>query len=1152
MRKFKDIDVVDAIEMMKMNLRDNRLCLLVGAGVSKCACDLYQTWYDFISDMVIYLYKPELESKGIEIKDVNDFYCHYEILNDKEKAKNIIYKIIEREGVLNIPSQFQRRNGIRESIESYVESHIPRIDKEKNTATLFNKTVSLTSNADFIVSMLRIKWNGIFTTNYDNLLEHVALNNGLTRFMVSDCASDLSLRNLRDMIIKLHGNIDFEQKSSCFDSDRHRKYIISQEDYEDYPTKHEAFMQLMKISLLKDCLCIVGFSGKDANFISWINWVREIIDVSINNKDSEYPRAKDIKVFFIDVRGGNIDDATQQYFENHRIYRILLTDTKVINLLGIEKLEENDSERANKLFKSFFDYLNNDKENDIFYTTFNLWAKVYKQTQNNPLDIEIDGNIADKLISYSSYLRILKESHFQSVFINAIKNKNELSKIEAEISLMALEQMQCDCENYECELFNKIENALNDNESLDRIKKLKERHFTLTDPEIELDGISDSIMYECALRYAFTFELKKLEKLLNNWTPSEEFFMRKLILLHLINPIVINGILSQELLDGIQPSVERFRATQIANILLGHNQEKFSVDEYEGLNEFSIFSLRDWYFSSLIQLNRDITAYGVSNGKEKELNISRAIRCLNFLIETPLMPQIGNWRIVSDSQWYQVAHALFEKYPFPILFYSSTMSSVNLLKRIGQDYAYSIKLHKQLPVFVERMFSLITNESDATSYRIYNNICVLLTEMIKGVDYHLWDIYVLKIWENNILPRFEKMHHIDDVYKLICECVTRSRNSQIVSKIIIDCLNEVKNTGNYGIVKDLLYHSRRNHNKEVFINIEATLNKYISSIDNYKDFVVLVNIHRLISKTQYKEIENKIIEVVSSLKINTFYIKGLVYYARSNYKLLNLIKKSLISSDLLWYNGIENGVFRSANFINIVAIDEFFKWTDRELDVVYDKLKFSAYELLRVIKDKESCVFMNYDSLLYDMMRFIDIHRGYLSTKKDLDELYNAIEEKYNLLTGFVSLEKSIFSDDECEMEVCIKYLEGKIKNDGIINNINYINVLITRILSRNKSSYLEILDVIQYIVRFYVKTKEELNMLPYLSNLIDKLTIKEFINLEQNVILCSELAILLADGLRKLGLQSGGISYWINIKNTRYFNWTICENIDYDKKQKI
>ena len=239
---------------------------------------------------------------------------------------------------------------MRESIEAYIESHTPKLNIKENTATLFGESISLDSSADFLVSMLGVNWNAIFTTNYDNLLEHIAMMNGLEKFKESNSAADLSLRNMREMIVKLHGSIDFEHKSNGFDSDKHRKYIITQEDYADYPVEHEAFMQLMRISLLKDCLCIVGFSGKDANFIAWINWVREIIEMNSQNNNTNYPKAKDIKVFFIDARGDMQDNATQLYFENHRIYRILLTDNKVIELINAETPDKEDPDCASKLF----------------------------------------------------------------------------------------------------------------------------------------------------------------------------------------------------------------------------------------------------------------------------------------------------------------------------------------------------------------------------------------------------------------------------------------------------------------------------------------------------------------------------------------------------------------------------------------------------------------------------------------------------------------------------------------------------------------------------------------------------------------------------------------------------------------------------------
>ena len=34
----------------------------------------------------------------------------------------------------------------------------------------------------------------------------------------------------------------------------------------------------MRISLLKDAYCIIGFSCDDPNFLLWINWVKDIVD----------------------------------------------------------------------------------------------------------------------------------------------------------------------------------------------------------------------------------------------------------------------------------------------------------------------------------------------------------------------------------------------------------------------------------------------------------------------------------------------------------------------------------------------------------------------------------------------------------------------------------------------------------------------------------------------------------------------------------------------------------------------------------------------------------------------------------------------------------------------------------------------------------
>ena len=56
------------------------------------------------------------------------------------------------------------------------------------------------------------------------------------------------------------GNIRSDSTSKYgFDCDPRCHYIISQEDYDSYREKHEAFVSLMRIALLQDYFCLIDF-----------------------------------------------------------------------------------------------------------------------------------------------------------------------------------------------------------------------------------------------------------------------------------------------------------------------------------------------------------------------------------------------------------------------------------------------------------------------------------------------------------------------------------------------------------------------------------------------------------------------------------------------------------------------------------------------------------------------------------------------------------------------------------------------------------------------------------------------------------------------------------------------------------------------------
>lgn len=117
--------------------------------------------------------------------------------------------------------------------------------------------------SDLHVKMLSLPWKDVFTTNYDTLLERSADLIVDKRYEIVTNKHDL-VWSTSPRIVKLHGSFPSE-----------RPFIISEEDYRQYPQKYAPFVNTVQQSLLENTLCLVGFSGDDPNFLNWIGWIRD-------------------------------------------------------------------------------------------------------------------------------------------------------------------------------------------------------------------------------------------------------------------------------------------------------------------------------------------------------------------------------------------------------------------------------------------------------------------------------------------------------------------------------------------------------------------------------------------------------------------------------------------------------------------------------------------------------------------------------------------------------------------------------------------------------------------------------------------------------------------------------------------------------------
>ena len=119
------------------------------------------------------------------------------------------------------------------------------------------------------VDLLNLGWRDLFTTNYDTLLERACLDADHSYNIVYN--KDTLLYSISPRIIKLHGSFP-----------NIRPYIITEEDYRTYPQQYPEFVNTVRQSLIENLFCMIGFSGDDPNFKSWLGWLRDVMGQKIS------------------------------------------------------------------------------------------------------------------------------------------------------------------------------------------------------------------------------------------------------------------------------------------------------------------------------------------------------------------------------------------------------------------------------------------------------------------------------------------------------------------------------------------------------------------------------------------------------------------------------------------------------------------------------------------------------------------------------------------------------------------------------------------------------------------------------------------------------------------------------------------------------
>lgn len=1149
----------EVLDQLREKYNKKLVSVIVGAGFSRNACKEYPLWKDLLYDMVVELYQDEIEKAYLRFRDINT--------GDKISLEDFtikeVPKIIGKVGYLRMVSDYVARKGYREAIEHYIEERIPYIDTATQQFRFAgrNKNKVIKIDGENFSAHKKLlegdKWERIYTTNYDKLLEYV-INAKEKKYAVITRAKDLSVNTEKTSIIKLHGDLydPNDKRVFMFDGNPHQQYIISEEDYKSYPQNHEAFTQLMRISLLQGVFCLIGFSGDDPNFVNWISWVRDIL---VTDEDKNLDNRKDkrttYKIFLIGLSDKEPDDVRKIFYENHNIVYVPLLRDDVKEIIDAKEISE-----PRDLFCKFFDYLyrgneldnpNNCIEETPSRKAYNaLWEQVYNVKHEASLPslktiVTVDEEKLAQLYALKPWNRIVTYTHNQKIFLREMIYKESLTEAEAKLTLLALADTGLTVDD---SIINRIEASGIKDDGINELKRITERTKTLFYSTYENEPTEGIDTYELVLRSLFSLEFKKTKELLARWIPTGIEIPRKALIMSFFEKEQAKILLSDYIMQEPNEK-EQYYATRLLNMVEDVFPPAHSLDRFENAN------VQDYYkdLSNLIKhaLNEKEKIKGYGTGKNEKIyyiggnkpsKIPEATVVLNLLLEVPAFVSYRNfYTMVNSEDWYHIHRIIYERYPLPVLYYSLQCADSKVKTRIGQDFAYSDLLTEN---YLEDIISNLLNAyiADDTPNYLRESILIIARELFVSVKPLKWESLFMQIWDKIVLKyRYEdvKNRRFDELDKFVEKALNSVATLSARQKIIQDVLIHVKDDTSFAINCLYYLHVLPSDLKEND-NVIAVIQKFVEEISTPEELNVAGNIYRLLTEEQKETCAQKCMRLLADKqsKITNLVYHVSEFFVKDNPEMTAVFVKSICENPLLWKNGVmgddgysDFAYLRLSEFTRRIYIDK------ASLMCIFERLKSSAAELINFTKRHgDAPFFSDTDGLMSEMITFLKHYEQRLYKEKGYYEVLSQISEAYHKISGLGNIEDGLLSEYEDDVKKSIRYIIANKDSLSRKELVQFFDIIINRVMLKNSDGLDFLTGYLWYFLNKKLISIDDERHVNGLLKILDRYEKQDVQECNMDLVMTARYMNKMAVYLSGKGFKSKGIDYWKHFKRTSRF----------------
>lgn len=1116
---------IELLRKLKEQHDKRTVSVLVGAGFSKNAIKDYPGWDELLRDLVLDVYGQQIKERYRHYKSgIGPYYYTEEAFTEKE-----IVNIIHDVGYLKLVSKYIDDKGYRESIDAYIEDHLPYVIEDDGAFRVLNRPdlPFNASNLDVHKEMLLCKWKHIYTTNYDNLLELTNDHYGMDYEIIT---VDYQLADLSAHrgIIKVHGNLagDSLNDSYEFDNDKSRRYIISAEDYATYADKHQAFSYQMKTGLLTGVFCLIGFSGNDPNFLGWLEWMKDVLDRDVTESNKEKT-----KVYLLTFGQQKIEKSRQLFYQNHHIGVIDIQDADVVKEIG---LDPNIPHSIGTIFTLLFRYLNDGTSvvvNQGGYIVTNTMSQYQRKWSN----IEVD-NVTQEEVND---LRRLRKSvvmpaiiTIQHMAVDRLYRKKDWGKQDAE--LFAIACLDCGIWYLTLREEDKMK-LLQEVPEWQWLKLMKGGLQNDIIPEIE---DKEQTTYLEIMRRLYMLEPDDLKKLIDSWNATGKSMLNKAAILAKIDAAG-SVRLVDEIINTTKDVERKYYASVLGNVVTMKLPAKYSYNEFKAAGINGFFECKDSILRNIRNKREDVKPYGSSKQvfmfAKTETDVEEAFRFIELLFITGFPLQYRGYTLVDSRDWYDVFRRVFEYMPYPALYYSLQLTDKNVLRRIGQDYAYSEQLADLTSELLKKLLSVVVDEKKTINY---DSCLWVAKELLCCVPEKEWLDATFRIFEKYVVPNVPTLSSNTALSTYIKEAALNLQAPESKKAFLDLILSHYEEDTNF--YSNLIYHIQLQDGVKLNNNEKEKVGGFLIQQPLHKSYLLAAHLGYcgLLDESMKEILIDKIKKNPDEVEKASFEVlHSLTYITFNDKEALAIVKKSILNKNV-WECGIDGNQAVPANYLALNKISRDLVWTEQEMRQIMNNLQKNLNLIAGWGGFGDSFMDTGLLGLLTDMMEFVEhdciVKTGLKEYQPVLEQIKGVIAKS---LDGKELLDKIFDKDEEVNNE--LQFLARSIDFYGVDKYRVYVDAVINRALLQCEASLTMMLAFVEFLVDKHFDELKDEGTIYRLKHMLEKYVEVDYQKLNLSISAAFRCLHHVAKTLRENHLDEGQITaYWLEDKFVNRFNW--------------